>query len=390
MSFPAAATSSSVVREVLADFPIFDGHNDLPYAAGVQYGLSVEATRIDQGNPRLHTDIPSLRAGGVGAQFWSVYTDSTLPEAEATCQLLEQIDFVYRLVKTYPDTFRLARTAADIRAAWAEGKVASLMGAEGGHAIRESLGVLRMLRRLGVGYLTLTHNDNTAWAASATGEPVEYGLTDHGRAIVAEMNRIGMLVDISHVAPSTMRDAIDASSRPVIFSHSSCRGVADHVRNAPDDVLTSLAGNGGVIMITFVPSFVNEAAAEHVRIARAKREELGLDTAIAQPGRPAPEPDPAAVAAFDAWAAAHPAPVVGIGDVVTHVEHAREVAGIDHIGIGSDFDGVPAGPEGLRRVSDYPRLLEALEDRGWSANDLKKLTSGNILRVIEETEVESW
>ncbi len=386
----AVVTRSTLVRKVLSENPVFDGHNDLAHAAGVHYEQSVEATRVAQGNPSLHTDIPSLRAGGVGAQFWSVYTDSTLPGPEATCRLLEQIDFVYRLVKTYPETFRLARTAADIRSAWAEGRIASLMGAEGGHAISASLGILRMLRELGVGYLTLTHNDNTAWAASATGVPVDYGLTDLGRTIVAEMNRIGMLVDISHVAPSTMRDALAASTKPVIFSHSSCRAVADHVRNVPDDVLASLTGNGGVIMITFVPGFINVAAGDHVRAARAKREELGLDTALAQPGRPVPYRNPVAVAAFDAWLAAHPAPPVGIEDVVAHIEHAREVAGIDHIGLGSDFDGIPAGPAGLERVSDYPRLLEALEEKGWSADEMRKLTSGNILRVIEETEVENW
>ncbi|MBF0816585.1 membrane dipeptidase [Microbacterium paludicola] len=382
-------TDSDLVREVLSEYPVFDGHNDLPITARGRYGEDPVAARIAEGNDALHTDIPSLRAGGVGAQFWSVYVPSHLPEPEAVCQVLEQIDFVYRLEKTYPDTFQIARTAADIRSAWAAGRIASLMGAEGGHSIRESLGVLRMLRQLGVGYMTLTHNDNTTWAKSATGEDADYGLTDFGREVVREMNRIGMLVDISHVHEDTMYDALAASSKPVIFSHSSCRDVANHPRNAPDGVLEALAANDGVIMITFVPFFINEAAGEHWNASQAKREELGLRHPLKPEADGAPQLSREAEA-YETWLAENPAPAVGIDDVVTHVEHAREVAGIDHIGIGSDFDGIPAGPEGLQRVSDYPRLFEALTAKGWSAQDLKKLASGNILRVVEASEVSSW
>ncbi len=329
--------------------PIFDGHNDLPHALRERYDYSIEAAHLETGNPDLHTDLPALRSGEVGAQFWSVYVPSTLEPADAVVATLEQIDCVHRLVAAFPTDLALATTADDVRRAWESGKIASLMGMEGGHCIAESLGTLRMMRRAGVRYMTLTHNDNTAWAASATGAPAQHGLTGFGRDVVAEMNRIGMLVDLSHVHAQTMHDALDISTAPVIFSHSSCRAVTDHPRNVPDDVLERLPGNGGVQMLTFVPKFVNADAAS------------------------APEGSAGANQAT-------------IDDVVAHVEHAREVVGVDHIGLGGDFDGIPAGPQGLQRVSDYPHLLDALRGRGWSDLELSKLTSGNILRVLQEVD----
>lgn len=238
------STSAQTVADVLDQAPIWDGHNDLPIALRVRYGYSVTEAGLAEGNTSLHTDIPSLQAGGVGAQFWSVFVPSTFSEPEAVAATLEQIDCVYRLVDQFPDVFALADSADGVRVAWKQGKIASLLGMEGGHCINESLAVLRMMRRLGVTYMTLTHNDNTSWAASATGDPVEFGLTEFGREVVAEMNRIGMLVDLSHVASQTMRDALDASTKPVIFSHSSCQGIHDHPRNVPDDVLGRLATNG--------------------------------------------------------------------------------------------------------------------------------------------------
>lgn len=327
------------IPEVLSQQPVFDGHNDLPWALRENYHYSIDAGSLSVGNPALHTDLPALREGGVGAQFWSVYVSSSMSEPEAVAATLEQIDCVYRLVEAFPEDLALATTATDVRQAWSEGKIASLLGAEGGHSISGSLAVLRSLRRLGVAYMTLTHNDNTAWAASATGEQVNYGLTAFGREVVAEMNRIGMLVDLSHVAAQTMHDALDISTAPVIFSHSSCRGVYDHPRNVPDDVLGRLAENGGVAMVTFVPKFL----------------------------RNTDNPQQA-----------------GIDDVVAHIEHARAVAGIDHIGLGGDYDGIPEGPEGLKRVSDYPNLLAALAQNGWTDEELGKLTSGNIMRVLDQ------
>jgi membrane dipeptidase len=331
---------------------------------------------IAQHQPQLHTDIARLRAGGVGAQFFSVFVPGTLPPAEAVVATLEQIDCVRRIVQRYPATFRAARTADEVRAAIADGRIAALMGAEGGHSIASSLAVLRCLRALGVAYLTLTHNQNVPWADAATDEPVAGGLTDFGRDVVAEMNRIGMLVDISHVAPSTMRDALAASRAPVIFSHSSCRALCDHVRDAPDDVLAALASNDGVIMITFVPAFVSAECAEHAARARTEWRRLGLpddDT----------DPDPQAKAEYQAWQEANPAPTATLAQVADHVEHAREVAGVTHVGLGGDFDGVPGLPEGLDDVSSYPNLLAELARRGWSDAELAGLTSGNILRVLD-------
>jgi membrane dipeptidase len=326
--------------------------------------------------PALHTDIPRLRAGRVGVQFWSVFVPCSLTGADAAAAVLEQVELVHLLTETYPRDLALATTADAAWAGFDSGRVGSLLGAEGGHCIAGSLGVLRALRRLGVRYLTLTHNLNTDWADSATDEPVHGGLTDFGRDVVREMNRIGMLVDLSHVAATTMRDALATSTRPVVFTHSSCRTVTDHPRNVPDDVLAALPGNGGVCMVTFVPRFVSPAAAEWDRELRDAMATAGLD-----------HRDLVARNAFEAAWAAAPCPRATLDDVVAHVEHAREVAGIDHIGIGGDFDGTPELPVGLEDVSCYPALFGALLDRGWSDDECAKLAGRNALRALADAEV---
>ena len=379
------------IAALLAEHPVLDGHNDVAWALRKQVRYDLDARDLSQHQPLLHTDIPRLRAGGVGAQFFSVYVPGTLPAAEAVVAVLEQIDCVAAILARYPEHFGWARTAAEVRGVMASGRIAALMGAEGGHSIAGSLAVLRTLARLGVGYLTLTHNQNptrdgTAWADAATDAPAAGGLAPFGREVVLEMNRLGMLVDLSHVAPSTMRDALDVSRAPVIFSHSSCRAVTDHVRDVPDDVLTRMAAGGGVQMVTFVPDFVSQACADRSAAREARRRELALplDTVFTQEaGAPA---DPAALAALARWDTEHPAPTATLADVADHLDHAREVAGVDHIGLGGDYDGVEALPSGLEDVSTYPALLAELARRGWSDADLGGLTSGNILRAMAAAE----
>jgi membrane dipeptidase len=385
--------TARLVDDVLSATPLIDGHNDLAYALRTTAGYSVEG--LDTGRDGLHTDVPRLRAGRVGAQFWSVFVPSTLTGADAVLGTLEQIDAVHRLITRYPD-LELVCTADGVRSAFARGQIASLLGAEGGHSIGGSLGALRMFARLGVRYMTLTHNDNVFWADSATDAPAVGGLTDEGRAVVAEMNRIGMLVDLSHTAETTQLDALAATTAPVIFSHSSCRAVCDHPRNASDAVLERLADNGGVLQVTFVPKFVSPDAAAWDAEAKAALD--GGDWHW--PRAPRPGEDPAAVAEENVgldpdvawrerlavWEADHPRPRVGLGDVVAHLEHAREVAGIDHIGLGGDYDGVDRLPEGLEDVSGYPRLFEALADRGWSRSDLAALAGENVLRVLHDAD----
>ncbi|WP_144751769.1 dipeptidase [Curtobacterium pusillum] len=328
-------------------FPVIDGHNDLPWERRETHDSGVEGIDSEEGS--LHTDLPKLRAGGVVGQFWSVFVPCDEPDpVRAT---LQQVDVAHRIIERYPDTLALARTAAEVRAAIDSGRIASLLGAEGGHAIGDDLAVLRDLARLGVRYMTLTHNDDTPWADSATGSHPHGGLTDRGREVVAEMERIGMLVDLSHTAPTTMRDTLDVATQPVVFSHSSTVAVNDHPRNVPDDVLGRLADNGGVVMITFVPQFVS--------------------------------------AAYASWLAAGSAgspPPVTVADVADHVEHARDVAGAAHIGLGGDYDGTPVLPADLRDVSRYPVLAAELQWRGWGAGDLRALAGGNVLRVLEATD----
>ena len=360
--------------------PLVDGHNDLPWALRVLGGpdpaAAIARTDISVAAPALQTDIPRLRAGRVGMQFWSVFVPCSLAGADATAAVLEQVELVHRLTETYPADLALATTAGGARAGFEGGRVASLLGAEGGHCIAGSLGVLRVLARLGVRYLTLTHNLNTGWADSATDQPVHGGLSDFGREVVREMNRIGMLVDLSHVAATTMRDALATSSRPVVFTHSSCRTVTDHPRNVPDDVLAALATNGGVCMVTFVPSFVSPAAAEWDRELQVGMAAAGVD-----------HRDLYARTAFEKAWTGRPCPRATLADVVAHVEHARAVAGVDHIGLGGDFDGTPELPVGLEDVSCYPALFAALLERGWSDGDCAKLAGVNALRALADAEV---
>ncbi|NEY33900.1 membrane dipeptidase [Streptomyces sp. PRKS01-65] len=369
-------TALEEARELLREFPVADGHNDLPWALReqVRYDLAARDIAADQ-SAHLHTDLPRLRAGGVGAQYWSVYVRADLPDPVPAT--LEQIDCVRQLLDRYPGELRAASTAADMEAARAEGRIASLMGAEGGHSIANSLATLRALYALGVRYLTLTHNDNVAWADSATDEPRVGGLSAFGREVVREMNRLGMLVDLSHVAATTMRDALDTSTAPVIFSHSSARAVCDHPRNIPDDVLERLPANGGVAMVTFVPKFVLQAAVDWTAAADENMRAHGLHHL---------DTSPEAMRVHRAFEERHPRPVATVATVADHLDHMREVAGVDHLGIGGDYDGTAFTPDGLDDVSGYPRLIAELLDRGWSKADLAKLTWKNAVRVLGAAE----
>ncbi|MGW2476753.1 dipeptidase [Streptomyces sp. NPDC001665] len=365
-------------RELLAEYPVVDGHNDLPWALReqVQYDLAVRDIATDQ-SAHLHTDIPRLRAGGVGAQFWSVYVRSDLAGDAAVSATLEQIDVVAELVERYPADLRRALTADDMEAARAEGRIASLMGAEGGHSIDNSLGTLRGLHALGVRYMTLTHNDNIAWADSATDEPGVGGLSPFGHEVVREMNRTGMLVDLSHVAATTMRDALATSVAPVMFSHSSSRAVCDHPRNIPDDVLAQLPANGGIAMATFVPKFVLPEAVAWTQAADENLRAHGLHHL---------DTTEHAMKLHAAFEAANPRPVATVATIADHLDHMREVAGVDHIGIGGDYDGTAFLPQGLESVAGYPNLIAELLRRGWSAADLAKLTWQNAVRVLRDAE----
>lgn len=365
-------------RELLDDHPVVDGHNDLPWALRqeARYDLDRLDIAVDQ-SACLHTDIPRLRAGGVGAQFWSVFVRCGMAGDDAVSATLEQIDVVHRLADRYPADLRLARTADDMEAARAERRIASLMGAEGGHSINNSLATLRALHTLGVRYMTLTHNENVPWADSATDEPAAGGLTAFGEEVVREMNRCGMLVDLSHVAPTTMRDALRVTEAPVVFSHSSSRAVCDHVRNIPDDVLELLPANGGVAMATFVPKFILPEAIAWTEAADANMRAHGLhplDTTTE--GRKTQS----------AYEEAHPRPMATASTVADHLDHMREVAGIDHLGIGGDFDGTAFVPADLADVSGYPNLVAELLRRGWSDPDLAKLTWHNAVRVLRDAE----
>jgi membrane dipeptidase len=346
-------------REAVALAPLVDGHDDLAWEARESAGYTVEGLDVDRAaagqQPTFHTDLARLRAAGVGGQFWSVYAPCERRGADAVTYTLEQVDWVHRLVARYPEHAALCWTGDDVREAWASGRLASLLGAEGGHSIDGSLAVLRQLARLGVRYMTLTHNENTPWADSATDEPEHGGLTDVGRGVVREMNALGMLVDLSHVAATTMHDALDVTSAPVIFSHSSCRAVTDHSRNVPDDVLERLPGNGGIIMVTYVPAFVSADFAAWF----AHREV---------------DPD-----------GAGEMPEVTVRHVADHVDHAREVVGVDHVGLGGDYDGFPFLPTGMGDVTGHATLLDELARRGWSADELARLTGHNVLRVLDAT-----
>jgi membrane dipeptidase len=325
----------------------------------------------------LMTDLPRMAAGGVGGQFWSVFVPSDLPGHEGVTATLEQVDALFAMLRRHADRLELARTADDVERIAAAGRVASMLGIEGGHAIGCSLGALRALASFGAGYLTLTHNDDTPWADSATGERAHGGLTRFGEEVVRELNRCGFLVDLSHTSPDTMRQAIEVSEASVIFSHSSAKALCDVERNVPDDVLELVARTGGVVMVTFVPLFLVDAGAETMRGALEARERARAE----HPGDPA-----AARAAMDEFFEAHPDPPATVGDVADHVDHVRAVAGIEHIGIGSDFDGSPSMPEGLEDVSRYPALFAELAARGYSDDDLARIAGRNVLRVLREAD----
>ena len=362
-------------RALLRRSPLVDGHNDLAWALREAGSQDLAGTNLAGPVGFTHTDLPRLAEGGVGAQFWSVYVPVSLAGEAAVAVTLEQIDFVHRMAGRYPDRLELALSAADVERIFAAGRVASLIGAEGGHSIGCSLGALRALYRLGVRYLTLTHSANVPWADSATDEPAAGGLTAFGREVVAEMQRLGMLVDLSHTAPPTMRDAFDAAEAPVIYSHSSARALCDHPRNVPDEMLARLPGNNGVCMVTFVPAFVSQQCREW---------HLGLDAEMKRRGL---DPwDQASRAAREEYARRNPAPRATLAQVADHIEHVREVAGVDHVGVGGDFDGTEDLPDGLGDVSCYPALVAELLERGWSEQDCLQLAGGNILRVMRETE----
>jgi membrane dipeptidase len=371
--------TSERIAALLAHSPVIDGHNDFAWElrGRVRYDLDAIDVTVDQTASGLHTDLARMRAGGMGAQFWSVFVTCEMAGDAAVTATLEQIDFVHRLTARYPEHLAVARTADEVEVAHADGRIASLIGVEGGHSINNSMGALRMLYALGARYMTLTHIRNTAWADSATDEPVVGGLSAFGREVVRECNRLGLMADLSHVAPSTMHAALDVSTAPAFFSHSSARALCDHPRNVPDDVLARVRDTNGVVMVTFVPGFLNEPC-------RAWMDELIVaeDAITAE----VPEDSPEWKTRRAKWAAAHPRPACTIDDVADHIEHVREVAGADAVGIGSDFDGIIETPDGVTDVSTYPRLLETLAGRGWSDAELSGLTWRNALRVLRETE----
>lgn len=381
LALPAAAQEGEArARRILERTPLIDGHNDLPWALRQQYDNDPHAvdlaTDLDA-TTALHTDIPRLRAGGVGGQFWSVYVPASLAPTEAAKETFEQIDTVRRIVAAHPETFELATTADDVVRIHRAGKIASLMGIEGGYSIDDSLGLLREFHQAGVRYMTLTHSKTTTWADSATDAPKWGGLSPFGEDVVREMNRLGMLVDLSHVSEEAMLDAMRVSEAPVIFSHSSARALTDHPRNVPDSVLSQMADDGGVVMVTFVPGFISEAVRSWGAARAAEAARLGA----LEPG------DPAAVTAgLTAWEAANPQPTAGVADVVAHIQHVRDVAGIDHVGLGGDFDGVTSLPTGVEGVDAYPRILAALMTAGWTEADIRKLAGENVLRVMRAVE----
>jgi membrane dipeptidase len=393
LASPVLAADSAAQRldRILAQTPLIDGHNDLPWEIRTRFASDLSKVDLSrstlslpapEGSPPLMTDIPRLRAGHVGAQFWSVFIPVEVQGPAAVQMTIEQIDMVRQMCARYPNDLAMAYTAADVMRLHKSGKVASLIGVEGGHQINNSLDVLRAYYDLGARYMTLTHSNNTAWADSATDNPAHHGLTAFGKEVVREMNRLGMLVDLSHVSADTMRAALAVSEAPVIYSHSSARALVDHPRDVPDDVLKLVAANGGVVMVNFFPGYVSEArrrwdADRAAEVARYNSPPFG-GLYIGQPER--------AKAALAEWERAHPKPAVGIGDVADHIEHIRKVAGVEHVGIGSDFDGIPEGPSGLDGVDKFPALLAELARRGWSDADLAKVAGGNALRALARAE----
>ena len=354
-SMVSAQDFSARARALHKSTPLIDGHNDYPWALrDLDPGKDFSKADISEPVPKLMTDIPRLRKGGVSGQFWSVYTPSTMMGKEATRVTMEQIDVVHRMTQKWPSVFEIAYTAADVERAFKAGRIASMIGMEGGHSIDNSLGALRMFYALGARYMTLTHSSNLAWADSATDKPAHNGLTKFGEEVVHEMNRLGMLVDLSHVSPDTMEDALRVTEAPVIFSHSSSRAICNVPRNVPDNILQMLSKNGGVVMVTFVPGFISQAVADYNAVPQDQRKGT--------------------------------APIATISQVADHIDHIRKVAGIDHIGFGGDFDGITDVVQGLEDVSKYPDLTAELMKRGYSDDDLKKILGLNVLRVMRQVE----
>ncbi len=369
-----------MVQEVLAATPLIDGHNDAPWAIRSRWSNQLglfdfhDTASVDR---PMHTDLKRLKEGGVGAQFWSVWVPTDLEGGEAVTTVIEQIDLVHRLVNRYPDELELALTAADIRRIHSEGKIASLIGVEGGHSINNSMAALRALYSLGARYMTLTHWQNVDWCDAATEAPEHDGLTDFGEAVVGEMNRLGMMVDLSHVSAKVMSDVLEITKAPVIFSHSSAFAIDPHPRNVPDDILRRVAENDGVVMVNFGSFFLSRPFTERWAAMEAEKKRLeGLN-----PG------DPDRVKkTLKEWKTKHPVPEVKLGLLADHIEHIRSVAGIDHVGLGSDYDGIGALPEGMGDVTGYPRLLTELARRGWTREDLAKVAGENLLRMMAEVE----
>ena len=379
---PATATANAALEAA----PVFDGHNDVPIQLRSRVANQINAfdfedttdTGADHPEGRaLHTDLARLRQGKVGAQFWSVYVPSNPDEAEAVQQVIEQIDVTKRLIARYPQALRFATTADEVERAMSDGRVASLLGMEGGHSIGSSLAVLRQLHALGARYMTLTHNSNTPWADAATDTPKHDGLSDFGKDVMREMNRLGMLVDLSHVSEATMIDALEVAKVPVIFSHSGARAVNGHPRNVPDSVLRRLPYNGGIVMVVALPSFINEER----RQWNARREAEAARLRALFQGQPQ-----AVRERMDAWDKANPEPATTIKHMADHIDHIREIAGVETIGIGGDFDGMPTGPVGFEDVRGYPALFAELARRGYSQAELEMIANRNVLRVMRAAE----
>ena len=381
MTIAASQSTDSALlgraRALHKQTPLIDGHNDYPWALRENAQRDLDKLDVTKPQPSIMTDIPRLKAGGLGGQFWSVYVPAELQGQGAVTATLEQIDIVHRMMKKYPDTFELALTADDVERIFKKGKIASLIGMEGGHSIDNSLAALRMFHRLGARYMTLTHSKNIPWADSATDTPKLNGLSPFGEQVVREMNWLGMLVDLSHVSPDTMADAIAVSAAPVIFSHSSARALNDVPRNVPDNVLQMLPKNGGVVMVTFVPGFLSPKVTAWTKLETDETNRL-----LAQ----FPSDEAARKGGIETWRKGNPAPRATVADAADHIDHIRKVAGIDHIGLGGDFDGITQVPQGLEDVSTYPALTAELLKRGYKDEDVKKILGINVLRVMRAAE----
>jgi membrane dipeptidase len=376
----AAAQSDPALeraRRILRSVPLIDGHNDLAWEIRMSESAPMDVAAYDlRARTPGHTDFERLKAGQVGAQFWSIYVPGEVKDSGYARIQLEQFDIARRIIQRYPDRLALALTAADIEREFKRGRIASLLGMEGGHVIENSLGALRSYHDLGARYMTLTHNVTLDWADAALDSARHGGLSDFGLEVVREMNRLGMLVDLSHVSPATMSDALDVTEAPVIFSHSSARALTEHPRNVPDSILRRLPKNGGVVMVTFVPAFVSNEVAKWEEQSEDEQERITRETADTADAR----------RRMDEWTAAHPRPDATLAQVADHIEHVRKVAGIDHVGIGSDFDGISYVPVGLEDVASFPRLFAELIRRGWSDDDLRKLAGRNLLRALRAAE----